>query len=341
MATTMSDTRFIYADPGLHGQAGHHFNAAASMLDELNRRGIPARILAFAEVDQALRNTLGASPFFRHNLYWLTDQDPLCGPAFAFHTGAQAMREDLHRLTDLKPTDIVFVPWALPAQLWGIVQWLGDLPPERQPLTILNFLHVPEVMIEWRDNKLSMGVPDYRIEPSAMFLRFSAKHVRSAFAHRIRLGCTFSEGVAVLTAVLGLPVRPLPAPQNAAGSIRRRSAAGPLTIGMIGHQRGYAKGVQHMPELVGGILQSAPTARVLIQDCSNDLLPEVAAVLVRMSNADKRISLIRGPLDAAQWASMLNGIDLLICPYSQTDYRLSSSGAVSYTHLTLPTILRV
>jgi hypothetical protein len=296
------------------------------MLQELAARGIQQRLLAFAEVEAPLREELGATPFFRYNLYWRTDHDPLCGPAYAFHVGAQMTREDLSRIGDLRPDDILFVPWAGPAVFWGVLQWMRDLPPQRLPLAIFNFLDVPDVTLQSRGDKIDVTLPDYRIEPSAMFLRFAAKHVTPALGPQLRLGCAHPEGVAVLRAVLGLHVQRFPAPQHAVTSRRGRGRAGPLTIGMAGHQRGHAKGVRHMPELVQGVLQSHPGVQFLIHDGSGDLLPEVSEALLHLAADDGRVSLHKGPLDSREWANLLDRIDLMVCPYSRPEYRLSSSG---------------
>ena len=292
--------RFFYADPGLHGLTGHHANVCRSIVDQLAARAIPTRVLAFAGVEPLLRQSLNAVPFFRHNQYW--NSHP------AFPSSAQMTREDLFR-ADAGPDDVLFVPWGLPAQLWGVLQWMGEIAAHRLPRVIFNFLDVPE------DEH----------DQTAAVLRFAGSHVRDGFAPRLRLGCTFAQGVAVLNAVLGLEVEQLPAPQHALTAPHRRSAGGPVTIGMIGHQQS-GKGVRHIPDLVHGILQSHPAAGFVIHDSANDLPPDVARALSSLSAGDRRIVFQKRALDLTGWANLLDRIDLLLCPYSREQYRLCSSG---------------
>jgi hypothetical protein len=296
--------RFFYADPGLHGLTGHHANVCRSVVDELAARAIPTRVLAFAGVEPPLRQSLNAFPFFRHNQYWNSHPDPVS----AFHLGAQMMREDLHQ-TDAAPNDIVFIPWGLPAQLYGVTQWMGDIPAHRLPRVIFNFLDVPQ---------------DGHGQTAAV-LRFAGSHVRDGFARRLRLGCTFAEGLASLSPVLGLKVEQLPAPQHAFSPHRRRSADGPVTIGIIGHQQS-GKGIRHIPDLVRGILQSHPAANVVIHDSANDLPLDIAQALSSLSASERRIVFQKRALDLDGWANLLERIDLLLCPYSREQYRLCSSG---------------
>src|SRR5215216_3868731 len=131
--------RFFFADSGLQGLTGHHANVCRSVVDELAARAIPTRVLAFAGVEPLLRQSLNAVPFFRHNQYWNSHPDPVS----AFHSGAQMTREDLSR-ADAGPDDVVFIPWGLPAQLCGVLKWMSDVPPDRLPRVIFNFLDVPQ-----------------------------------------------------------------------------------------------------------------------------------------------------------------------------------------------------
>jgi len=302
--------RFFYADPGLHSLTGHHPNVCRSVQDELAARAIPTAVLAFAGVQPALREELSAIPFFRYNQYWAPDDGRLPGALEAFKAGAQTTREDLHRISDIQPDDLVFVPWALPAQVLGALLWMSDLPANRIPRVIVNFLDIRDLALETSATEM---------------LRSAAKHLSPTVAARLTLGCTFPEGVAVAHSVLGLPVEQLPAPQHALAGVRRRSAAGPIAIGMAGHQQS-AKGVHHMPDLVRGLLQLHPSARVLVHDSSGDLRSDVADQLSRIEATDRRLTMCRKALDREGWGELLDRIDLLLCPYDRHIYRLCSSG---------------
>jgi hypothetical protein len=229
------------------------------------------------------------------------------------------MREDLHRRSDIGPDDVLFIPWARPAQFSGVVHWMRDLLPHRLPRVVVNFLDILNVTPEQGS---SVELSD---DFNGPLLRFAASHVTTPVASRLRLGCNFSEGAAVLKTALGLDVEQLPAPQHATTSRRRRSATGPVTIGIVGHQQA-AKGVRHIADSVRGILGFHPGAHILIHDSSHDLPSEVADELSRLRASGSHITLHREAFDAQGWANLLDRIDLLLCPYLRDIYRLCASG---------------
>ncbi len=315
--------RFIYADPALCLDVGHHASTCRAVMAELAARRIPARALAFTtELDARLQAEFGVLPFFRYNSYWASDGDPIAGAETAFHEGAQVTREDLRRLADLNASDIVFFPWAAPAQFYGALLWLRDLPPEKMPLVVVNFLHVPDMAFGLEGELVP---PDYRIEPKAVFMRFAAKAMTEPFASRLVASYLNPQGVELLRALMGIAVEQLPQPQAATTACRRRTSKGPLTIGMLGHQRGYAKGLYFMGEMVPALLAMGDV-RVVIHNGARERDSDVDGALKEMAAADKRLTLVDGHLPAAEWARLLDSIDLALCPYSREEYRLAGSG---------------
>lgn len=318
--------RIVYADPGLCGHGGHHFNACRQFLSELRDRRIDTAVLAFHDLDTDVRQSTGATPLFRYSPYWVTDQDPLCGPAFAFLEGAKTLHEDFARNADVRADDIIYLPWASAAQLLGVTRWLDGLPQDGRPKVYANFLHVPDVTYEEQAGESILGLPDYRIEPSAMFLRLTAKYISGAVRARLRLGYCTSEGATILSAILGLEVEQLPSPQQAHRPLRKRTNEQPLTIGFIGHQRGLAKGVPFIPHIIAEVLRSHPNVHFVVHSGGSDLLPDVRQTMAAMAAHDRRIIFREGSASEAEWYELLDMTDLIVCPYHRFEYRLSTSG---------------
>jgi len=121
--------RFYYVDPGLINNVGHHANSCRFITKELKARGIQTTILGERRIEPALRDELDARPFFRAFTYGDLIEDDISGWLEAFDNNCAITVEDLFRIPDIGPDDILFLNSARPAQLMAIGEWLRLIDP--------------------------------------------------------------------------------------------------------------------------------------------------------------------------------------------------------------------
>src|ERR1700758_3547223 len=106
----MTARRFIYVDPGLRDNLGHHANNCRVITQEFRARGFETTVLAFCNIEPGLQAELGAVPFFRAMTAWMSDGDPICGWLNGFNISSEITREDLARIADdIRPDDVIYL----------------------------------------------------------------------------------------------------------------------------------------------------------------------------------------------------------------------------------------
>ena len=128
--------RFLYLDPGLSHDVGHHANYCRYIVGELRARGIEALVFAYHEIAPALQAEFGATPHFRAYTYTDNDNDRFCGWLTGFDTFTQLTCEDLIKLPATEPADVVFATSARPVQLLALIEWRRALQPDRRPTIV-------------------------------------------------------------------------------------------------------------------------------------------------------------------------------------------------------------
>jgi hypothetical protein len=170
----MTAKRFFYADPGLFNNLGHHANNCRFIAGEARARGLDVKVLSFCNIDAQLQSEVGAIPFFRAVTSLITDGDPISGWLNAFQVVAEITREDLARIPDIGPDDVMYFSSALPAQLMALAQWMGALPRDRLPLVVVEFGIDPGVDMQPGPDGLVYGVRDPRVDARALLFRSAA-----------------------------------------------------------------------------------------------------------------------------------------------------------------------
>jgi hypothetical protein len=197
--------------------------------------GLYVKVLSFANIEAAFQAELGAIPFFRALTAWLNDGDPICGWLNAFHIVAEITREDLSRIDDIGPGDVMYFSSALPAQLFALAQWMGALPRDRLPLVVTEF-----------DLDPGRDVP-----PGPQGLVYSVRIARRRACNLYRAAAADSAPVlpwlqmitfdqassSAFCAVLGKHVGVLPTPPVAPAPRHSRSGKRPITVAVLGNQR--------------------------------------------------------------------------------------------------------
>jgi len=316
--------RFFYVDPGLRDNAGHHASHCRAVVGELRRRGIPTMVAGYKVLDDALKAELGAVPLLRAYLYFVTDRDPLAGWLNAFEVVSETTREDLARLGDLGPEDIVYMASAYPGQLMGIGRWLGDLAPERVPFVLVDLLGHPGVNGKRTETGYAFSVRHG--DPRAMLYRHAASRIAKNKLRRLVLCHSDTRAAEAFSDVLGVEVTALWLPFEAVTTRRNRAGAQPVTVGLLGCQRNQEKGYHHMPGVLGDLLRSRRSVRLLIHNSCPGHYPAMAEPLRALAATDPRVRLEERAVDLAGWAELLEATDLMLCPYKPDAYQFMSSG---------------
>jgi glycosyltransferase involved in cell wall biosynthesis len=320
----MTAKRFFYADPGLTDNLGHHANNCRFITQEARSRGMDVKVLSFAKIDGELQLELGAIPFFRALTAWLNDGDPICGWLNAFHLVAEITREDLARIEDIGPDDVMYFSSALPAQLFALAQWMGAMPRDRLPLVVVEFGIDPGVDMEPTAEGVVYKVRDPRADARAILFRSAAARIPPAVAPRLQMITFDQASSACFAAVLARPVGVLPTPHVATGPRRSRSGKLPITVAVLGNQR-PEKGYQFMPEVARSLLGSNANIRLLCHNANPDMMRETQEDLHEIAAKDPRMIMDERLAGGEVWQAILDACDLIILPYESPRFAISYS----------------
>lgn len=326
----ITENVFLYMDPGLQSNLGHHANSCRSIAGELRLRRIPTPILCNLGINAELRDELGATPWFRFFPYAKYSDDAICGWIHNHEKMAQGTVEDLQRLREVTAFDVVFMNSVLPPQFRALILWARSLSPAERPQIIMEFGTEPGLdVIAWRDGKPRFQVRDPRIDSRATFYRHTAELLTPEDQAFIHLATFDSQSSEIYQQLLkGYPVSTLPLPQRAVTDRHSRVGKRPITLGILGHQRGE-KGFPLVPEIVRTLLKTDLPIRFLVHNGMPDGLVEPQEELRKMAVADSRLTLNESPADATLWARLLDDSDLIVCPYMPDRFMASYSAVAS------------
>jgi glycosyltransferase involved in cell wall biosynthesis len=320
----MTPKRFFYADPGLVDNLGHHANNCRFITREARARGLAVTVLSFVNIEPGLLAELGAVPFFRALTAWLNDGDPICGWLNAFHIAAEITREDLSRIDDIGPDDVMYFSSALPAQLFALAQWMGSLPRDKLPLVVVEFGIDPGVDVEQGPNGLIYRLDDPRVQARPFLYRSAAARIPGPVASRLQM-ITFDQASSdAFCSVLAKHVGVLPTPHIATAPLRSRSGKRPITIAVLGNQR-PEKGYQLMPEVARSLLRSNAEIRILCHNANPEAMQETQTQLRDLAAQDPRLVLDESLAGGDLWQQLLDVSDLVILPYASPRFAISYS----------------
>jgi hypothetical protein len=320
----MNAKRFFYADPGLLNNLGHHANNCRFITREARARGLDVKVLSFGNIEPGLQAELGAIPFFRALTSWMSDEDPICGWLNAFHIVAEITREDLSRITDIGPDDVMYFSSALPAQLMALAQWMGSLPRDRLPLVVVEFGIDPGVDVQQGPEGLVYAVRDPRTDSRAILFRSAAARIPPAVAPWLQMITFDPASSASFCVVMGKHVGVFPTPHAATGPRFSRSGKRPITVAVLGNQR-PEKGYQFMPEVAQRLLQANPDIRVLCHNANPNAMPEAQQALRALAATDSRLILDERLAGGEVWQGLLDASDLILLPYASPRFAISYS----------------
>ncbi len=319
------EMRFFYLDPGLRNNVGHHANYCRYIVGELRARAIETLVFGFAGIDGEFRSEMDANPLFKVSTNASLNSDPLCGWLIDFDGFAHATFDDLRRLPEVQPSDVVYMVSATPAQLMAVALWLRNCPADRQP-TIVAEVGKTGLVASNGQAGLTFAVPDTRQDPRAVLLRYVATCLSpiAARLHFITFDRTVSEALNLLVA---RPVLTLPLPYRAVTTLRKRGGVRPIVVAILGHQR-ENKGFRHLPEIAATLLRARPDVHLLIQNVAYGA-PVAQQQLRELAANNDRLMLSEQPAGRTLWPKLLEQSDLILCPYSPEFYMVAFSAVAS------------
>lgn len=317
--------RFLYLDPGLVDELGHHANFCRAITQELRARGIPTLVFAHREINQKLKAEFKAHSLFRIYTYGQYDWDPVIAFLKSFELASRVTLEDLQRIGGLEPGDIVYMNWAWPAQLMALAQWARSFSATQMPTIVAEVGADPGLEPPAYEAQPGLAtIRDPRIDPRALLYRYAALEISPKLADRVRLVAFDRVTSGAFSGLLGKRVSTLPMPYSATTIVRNRARTRPITISVLGHQR-PEKGFALMPDVAAGLLHTRTDIRLLIHNAKPDQMAMPQEQLRQLAANDPRILLEETVAGPKLWPSLLERSDLTLCPYDPKIYAFSHS----------------
>ncbi len=350
--------RFVYIDPGLTQNLGHHANSCRQIITAATKRGLSPVVLAHENIDLALAEELKAQPLFRWETYerhhsprlkslltklgrldlsrsikWLSfinhPRPGVLKKVESFERAVRMTAEDLQQF-DFSSRDIVYFNSAQVVQLAAVLRYLISLPARDRATFFVEFFLPPGVKVQLEKKKI-LTVIDENIshDPRAAFYKMVGAYW-SHLAEQLPIHCiTFDQYASrVFAELTGQTVSTFPLPRVSITDRRSRVGAKPPTIGIVGHQR-RDKGYHLVPQIIRHVLAARPSSRFLVHNGAPREMEEVQSELRAMAAQDQRIEIDERVADAAIWRQLLERCDLIVCPYEANRFRGSYSAVAS------------
>ena len=319
--------RFFYLDPGLVADVGHHANFCRYIAGELRARGVETPVYGHKDVEPALQTELGVIPHFRAYTYKDKDDDPFCSWLTGFDRFARVTCEDLFKLPEMEPADVIFTTSARPVQLSALIEWRRAVPPDRRPTVVVESVGTG-LAVRRGPNGLQVSVRSPDLDSRSTLFRLLAGRLpredRARF-HFVTFGPVPS---ALFQHLLEFPIRTLPMPFGAVTPLRSRAGARPTVVAILGHQR-LDKGYDRLPEIVEELLRARDDIRLLLQNVAPIGPPETAPALRAIAARDDRLILEETPAGRKRWPELLEMSDLVLCPHRPEFYIAGLSTVVA------------
>lgn len=316
--------RFFYADPGLFDSFGHHANTCRAVIREMKSRGIPAAVFACVGIRNVLRAELDAVPFFRHFAYTVSESDPVNGWRDVFDRGTEVTAQDLARLPAIGREDVLFCSTALPVMIMALGQWLAARPRDTWPQIVVELGTDTGLRPSPRGDGTFVA-PDPRVDPRAVLYRHAGANIPKDAGSHLHLFYVDSANAELFSSVLQYPVHVLPSFYSAHGPLRRRGDRRPLTVGVLGHQQ-TGKGYHLVPEVGLLVLSARQGCRFLVHNSSPEQMPDLQQTVRTVAEIEPRFMVDERKVTPSLWPSLLDSIDLMLCPYDPVTYQLMPSG---------------
>lgn len=307
--------QLLFADPALMNNLGHHANACRHIAIEARKRGIPTAVLAYFEIEDALKEEFLAFPWFRSNTYGVYDHDPICAALNNFDIFSRVTYEDLDRLPSITRDTLIFFNSINPGQLDGLIRWGQDKPPEKRPTVVVEFGINAGVMPKQAEDGSTTLELVYPGDTRPIHLRHVAKkRLTAADQEWLYLSTFDAKASSIYEKLFDFPCHALPLSNGPITGCRDRTGKRPITVAFLGHQR-LEKGFGMVPELAIRLLTMLPDIRILVHNGAPDFCVDLQKVLRTISSMEPRLILDERTADEILWGELLDQSDLVVCPY--------------------------
>lgn len=296
-------------DSGLLKQEGHHDHFAKGFCREARRRNWPGMVLSHKNVDQALRDELGAVPTFSESLYSRYEGDPYDAGLHRFATIQRCFSHDLNALDiAVSEGDLMLIPTATPAEVAGLGAWLKARK-----------LH-PRVagIFHWGDEKsLAPGSLE-----SAM-MRMASRSVADAGPRDVWWAATHSSLCRSVSQIMEMTTILEPSltffePLQVWEPGRRDR----LNVGIFGGGRA-AKGIERVPILIESALSR--NERISFTIHAHGLCNDLRSTFSTLSLSND-VKFVGDWLDEHAFLDLLCSVDVVLMPYDERTYSSMVSG---------------
>jgi len=312
--------KFVYLDSGLVNNVGHHANSARFLTTELRNNDIDVLSYSHRGIEQSLKRELDVIPLFRIYTYANFSKDPLSGWLDNFFPAYKYTLEDLHTIVKPSSKDVLFWNSAQPAQLKAVIAWWQAVYPEAKYAPVLNIELGTDGGAQI-DNEDNLNV----YTPKARLYRHASHIISKDHSKRLRIFTYDKNASEVYEKLLNLEVTTLDPPHQATGNrINRLDSTWPLTIGIIGHQRGD-KGFHLVQPVLRKVMERVENINILVHNGSLYKMSNVTQELQLWEKSEPRLEVVNQPADMWQWAKLLDQIDLMLLPYQPLRFQNSYS----------------
>lgn len=324
----MSNRLFLIQN-GLYDQHTHCYSETAALVETAERIGLPVVGYAHRNVPEKMAALLGVKPAFSFPPGYRTSRDRYCAVLTDYLDMSDAFAADCKVLDDdgCTAADDVFVPYALPVEIYGLAKWLASRPPNRRPRVKVVYHH-PD--LEWKPqadrNKVS---GDFSIWRHA-FLQLA----KVLPAERLFIAATVPQLAGILSKIADHPVEHVPWAiwwlEDRFANERRLERADPALgadLIICGDYR-PEKGRDLVPSILIRLLAALPLLRIRLQvsrqSFADEVLQKIGLAVGTSAASNLRIHV--GQLSQGDFVRRLASSRLALLPYVQARYALRGSG---------------
>ena len=311
----------IYIDPGLRTNIGHNAESGRAIITELRQRGLDIMVLGNKTVREDLQRELGVIPFFTLSSYERVNVGGRSPEDVMPRLLAERLYglSDLGRLSEIGPNDVIYVNTVLPPYLLALVDWLDTIPAGMRPRVVAELGTTAGADCSLVNGILQVHPRPAKTDPTAA--RYRAISRRWNEVGPLPLAVVTGDPLMskAYEVVLGRQVHISPIPRSAITGCRVRHPASEPLIAWIGHQQ-WAKGYLLVPEIVTLLLMSGEKLRLLVQNAAMAQMEAITESLYSIAEADNRLELLVGPLSHDAYATLIDRIDIIVCPYYANHY---------------------
>ncbi|HEV3174717.1 MAG TPA: glycosyltransferase family 1 protein, partial [Stellaceae bacterium] len=214
--------RFLYLDPALRNDIGHHANYCRYIVGELRARGIETLVFGRRTVAPALQAELGVVPRFRYHTYAQIDPDPFAGWLIGFDDIARRTLDDLRELPPTDASDVVYVSSIRPPQLMALLEWRKDLSPDRRPAMVVESVGTG-MTVQREPDRLIATIPNPQVDARATLFRYVAHRLPREPDARFYVVTFGDVPTEMFRKILSYPAHTLPLPYPAVIPLRSRA----------------------------------------------------------------------------------------------------------------------